>query len=557
MIKFSKLLIIIGFLAITACNDDDPCSNAENVNNPECRRDIPDIDIPKTLEVNFDDSKFFDQNSSTWRTISATNLTGGLMGLTVPVYSSFINIGVPEALTSISIATDQEANPGNYTQAQFNRIPYIQLQQEDGVEYLYFYEKVDLNNNIVKELTGQFLTLNGKAYLPLINAMFGGDFYSANDVDGNRYIHTIKIAAQANNQAGNIASTIIFESVLLLPNTDFTIQYAANVNNFSLKNRWASYFNNIDNVPNQNFNFFKLREIKDVSEQIPLDIRVVFKEPPRLKLTQEVFFEMPLDFDALKVSNTIIPQRGYSFYVQSYEFDSLNDFRMKIRMNNQVQELVSGQEFIVNNLPAGTPWDMDFLYDFSTSTFFPSGSQLLTPLKPVCNEIKGTPFAPITENQQKTNSFNTGGFFAHCHPTTNAKVVLSANDVINTQLELNDTFYDFFSYVPQNDTRNDLGHFLGIRRVRMTSEGCVRVFAKQAGTPTFELKSQGNSACGAGEEGWVYFNAEKTFTIFDSVNDFDGVSGLKNLIQFFGSKPIRQTPFFKFNGNVNDARHIY
>lgn len=567
--KFTMAVLTVGLSLsiLSGCTkSSDPCSNSSNVDDPSCQKNIPNIDDrPLTLDIKFQDSYFYDQNTQSWNTITKENLNGGLFGLTVPIYSTFLNISKDAALAKISLASDQKARPSAYPKSDYSRIPYIEVEYESGVDYIYNYVKRDLNNNIVYEKTGQMVIYQNRALLPLINAMFDNQFYSSDTQVSSRFIHTLAIAAQSKNKRGTRTANIEFESILQIPNTDFYVEYADNVKNFTLPSRWSYYYSGTDGIPNSQFKFITLKEIKDVSEQVPLDIRVVFQEPPKLTMEQEQFFELGLDLDSLKASGKVTPQRGYAFYVQKNTLDSDRDFKMKIRMNNQFVALSNQREFEVLNLPAGTPWDMEFFYDFTQNGLYSSGDGkgLLTPLKPACNEIQGGQFYPIQDKQEKETAIQNGAYIAICHPQANTKVTIPADQIATTPYELSDTFYDFFSYYPYDSYKKELGHFFGLRRVNFKAEGCVRVYVKSPSSSNWELKSQGSAAClQEGDDpgtnnGWVYFYAERQTTIFDYINNYDGVSGLKSLIQFFGSRPVRQTPYFYFNGDLNNTKHIY
>ena len=564
---FSSLtvtLALAGTILLTSCSkSEDKCSNASNVNDPECQKSIPDItDRPLTLDIAFKDSNFYDQNSQSWNTIKKINLDGGVMGQTLPIYSNFLNISMEAALAKIILANDQFARQSAYPKVDYSRIPYIEVAYEEGVDYIYAYVKRDLNNNIIFETTGQMQVINGRAILPFVNASFSNQFYSSDTQIGSRFIHSIAIAAQSKNKKGTKTANIEFETTLQIPNTTFFVEYADDVKNYTLKNRWNYYYNQIDTVANEQFKFLTLKEIKDISEQIPLDLKVVFQEPPQLKIQQENFFEMPLDLDALKANSKVVPQRGYSFYVQKGEFNSTSDFKMKIRMNNQFVALQSQREFEVLNLPPGTPWNMEFFYDFTQSPAYNGGNgkPLLTPMKPICNEIANTEFSPLQESQSRQTAIQNGSFISICHPKTNGKLIIPADQVATTTYDLSDTWYDYFSYYPFDDFKKEIGHLFGLRRVTFIFEGCLRVYVRQPGTSNWELKSQSSAACeqeGETGGGWVYFYAEKQATVFDNLADFEGVSGLKSLMQFFGSRPVRQTPNFYFNGDLNNNRHIY
>lgn len=567
MSKKILFLMPLLVLALTSCTEsEDKCSNADNVNLAECRKDIPDItDRPLALDIKFKDTYFYDQNSAEFKVITKANLEGGIVGMTVPIYSNFLNIASQAALPRVNMAADHFARPGIYPRSEYNNIPYLEVEYEQGVDYIYNYVKKDLNNNIVFEKTGQMIVYQGRAFLPLINEMFSSQFYASATQVGSRFLHSIAIAAQSKDKRGNITATVEFESILQIPNTDFRVEYSNGTKNYTLKNRWSTYYkNDTDGLANDNFHFVSLKEIKDISEQIPLDIKVVFQEPPKIKMEQEAFFEMPLDLDAVRATNKVIPSRGSAFYVQRGDFDSDLDFRMKLRMNGQFVTLTSQREFQVLNLPPGTPWDIDVFYDFNQNAAYDglNGKPLLTPLKPMCNQLDNSIFNPLQEIRERTTALNSGGYLAVCHPQLNSKLIIPAEQVSTTDYELSDTWDDFYSYLPL-DTYGEaptLGHLYGLRRVTFKMEGCLRVLVRQPGTSNWEIKSKGSAACdleGETSGGWVYFYAEKTATIFDYIPNTEGVPGLKSLLQFFGSRPVRQTINFKFNGDVNNNRHLY
>ena len=565
---YKRLLVLSSLLAamaLTSCTkSEDKCSNADNVNNAECQKNIPDItDRPLSLNITFKDTWFYDQNSAEWNVVKKDNLEGGIMGMTVPIYSNFLNISSQAALPKVHLAADNFARPAVYPKSDYNHIPYLEVEYEQGVDYIYNYVKRDLNNNIIYEKTGKMLIYQGRALLPLINEMFDNQFYSSTTQIGSRFIHSLAIAAQSKDKRGNITANIEFETILQIPNTDFRIEYTNATKNYTLKNRWSTYYkSDTDGLANDLFHFVTLKEIKDISEQIPLDIRVVFQEPPKVKIEQESFFEMPLDLDAVKATNKVVPQRGFAFYVQRGDFDSERDFKMKLRMNGQFVTLTSQREFQVLNLPPGTPWDIDIFYDFNMNAAYDgqNGKPLLTPLKPQCNQLENSIFNPLQETRERNTAINAGGFLAICHPQTNAKLIIPPEQVSTTDYELSDTWHDFYSYYPADTFKDVLGHLYGVRRVTYKMEGCLRVYVRQPGTSNWEIKSKGNAACdqeGETSGGWVYFYAEKQATIFDHIPETEGIPGLKSLLQFFGSRPVRQTINFKINGDVNNNRHIY
>lgn len=567
------LLLIPLFALISGCtSSDNACSSSSNVNNAECQKQITDVDSRAlTLAVNFVDSFFFDQNTQSWKTISKNNLEGGLMGFTVPIYSDFLNISTRSAMSKIVLASDQNQHQGSYATSEFNRIPYIEVSVEDGVEYIFDYTKTDLNNNIAYQKQGSLVIQDGRAFLPLINETFDSQFFASSSNSTTRYTHSISIAAQSKDKKGTRTTSIVFEAVLQIPNTDFYVSYANDTKNFNLKNRWSNYYKNSDGVPNTDFHFITLNEIKDVSEQIPLDLKITFQEPPSVKIIQDVFLEVPFDINEISSTYKVNPQRGYNFYVQRQTMTGTvptplgigPDFQMKLKLNGTNLTLSSGREATIS-LAAGVPWNIDVFYDFTQHANYsnPNGTGLLTPLRPVCQADKNENFSPLAESTAKSTSISSGGFLSICHPTENRKLIIPSSQITTTPYALSDTWYDYFSYVPYDLFKREVGHFYGIRSVTLRMEGCVKISVRDANTGNYVTKSETHPVCnipgGGDNQGWVYFFAEKQATLFDNMNDFEGVAGLKALMQSFGSRPIKSTPYFLFNGtDLNPTRKIY
>lgn len=575
MMKIIRLLSIplVAFL-LTACSEstDNPCSKAENVNNPECQKQIPDVDSrPLTLSVAFKDSYFFDQNTQSWQVIKKDNLEGGIVGLTIPVYSDFLNTSTKAAMSKILTAKDQNERPGSYSPSDYSRIPYFELEIEDGVEYIFDYTKTNLNNEIVFQKQGKLVIQDGRAILPLINETFDGQFFAASNNIGSRFTHAIAIAAQSKEKRGTRTTSIVFESILQIPNTDFFVSYAQSTLDFNLRNRWNHYFNGVDNQANQNFQFLTLKEIKNVSEQVPLELKITFQEPPSVKIIQDVFFEMPFDIDEIKNTSKVNPQRGYNFYIQRQNMSGTlplpngagPDFQMKLKVNGQELALTSGREAVLS-VGAGVPWNIDVFYDFRQHGNYsnPGGTGLITPLRPVCHQDKGEAFLPLTETAAKNAAISSGGYMSICHPSENRRVIVPASEMTTTPYALNDTWYGHFSYLPYDIFKREIGHFYGLRSVTFRMEGCVKVEVREPSTVAWRVKSKSHSICdvpGGGEnQGWVYFFAEKQTTIFENINDYEGVPGLKALMQSFGSRPVKETPHFYFNGtDLKPTRKIY
>lgn len=560
-------IVLLAFMAIiTSCSnsgDKDPCSSASNIDDAKCQKNIPTTGGGTiSLDMAFKDSFFYYGFEKEWKTISKSNLEGGVAGVVIPIYSSFLNKDAADAVDEVLIAGDQKQNPSRYQEADFNVIPYIEVQYEPGLQYVYNYVKKNLNGDPVASVTGRLIVKNNRAILPLVNAMFNNQFYSPTDLIGKRYIHSISVSAQSVNQQSSAPKRFEFESILQIPIVDFYVDYSSAIRAFTMKDRFNNFFAGGDGLPNQNLHFYSLKQ-NTQPEAVQVDLKVLFKTRPKIVIEQELFFENPIDIDKFKTTGEITPARGESFYTEKVELDSENHFRMKVVMNGVTQNLTDGREFVVQNLPAGVPWNIDFFYDLRTNAAFssPTGQPLITPYKPTCSEITGAAFTPLASAQEKAQATQLEGFLSVCHPDLNQKVVLTRADLATTQISLTDTFNSFFNYIPQDNIRNVTGHFNGLRTITFRMEGCVRVYVKTPTSSDFELKSATSQACvGEGEtnsDGWLYFTSSRTFTISGSVADYQSIPGLVNLIQSFSTKPIKRTPNFKFNGLINDLRHIY
>ena len=564
--NYNKAILIFALLQIASgCTKQLPtCSTADEVNNPECQKQIPNIDTrPTPLSIVFLDSFYYDSISRTWKGINKDRLLGGIVGDTVLIYSSFLNVPLELALQKASLSAQQKSKPDLFNEDEYNRVPYFEIAAEDGVEYLFNYAKKDLNNNLIYEKIDKVPVIGGKHILPLVNAMFDNKLYPVDASAGSRFIHSIGFAAQSKSARGSVTRTIDFETAFRIPDAGFNISYSREMSEFNLKNRWRHYFKNSDYQANTEMGFFTLSEQKEKPEQIPLDVKYVFQTPPSVNLEQEVFFELPIDYDSLVGNKEIVPLRGGRFYTKKQILSSNSDFRMKLKVNEKFVNLVNGKEISVMELPAGKPWDVSFFYDFTANLGYPASAVgLMYPLRPICNELSGLIYNPVQEETQKEASISGGGFTGICHPVLNKKVTIGPNEV--SSLTLEDTWFGFFSYSPYNQFKRELGHFYGIKKIRLFSEGCVRVYAKEVGTSAYVLKSKGtpgkcmNEQGGAGSGGWVYYFAEKTFTIFDDISKYESYDGLKPLMQSFSVRPpITDYDNFWFNGLKNDLRHLF
>jgi hypothetical protein len=555
IIKLAIVPVLLIIASGSGCNSSTtPCSTAADVNSPNCSSQIPGVSsIPVSLTITYANSYFY---------VTSGNLSGGTFGTTVPIYSDFLNLDQTTALQSVLLASAQFTNPSNYPVTSYNYIPYIEIVPQVGATYLYDYVKKDLNNNVIYEQNGTVPVIDGRVILPLINAEFNGQFYSTNAAIGSRFIHELSFAAQSSSQQGTLSSAIDFETSLMIPPTDFSTNYASgDLPNFSLDNRWNYYFSQTDFTPNPAMHFFTMTNNKPTPEQVPMDVKFVFQTPPVLNIDEQVFFELPFDYNTFESTNTIVPLRGSRFYAKTQTLTSNNAFNEVFKIAGNNVSLTSQTTLEVDSLPAGTPWNVDFFYNFNQNAGFAStsGRPLLTPLKPICYEFSNSTFDPIAEAAAKTAAIASGGYLSICHPEADTTVTIQPGQ---TNINLVDSWFNFFSYIPFDQFTSELGHMYGVKSVRFYTSGCVQVYTRLPGTTSWILSSQGDANCGQGvgaaNTGWSYYNADKTFTIFDNIANYQSTNGLVPLLQTFSTSPvITDYPLFYFNGVANDTNHLY
>jgi hypothetical protein len=573
--NYGLLLIVLGFSIYgPGCTKANECSSVSTVTNSDCSSQIPSVStLPVSLNISYIDSYFFDQLSQSWMTITQGNLSGGLTGMTVPIYSNFLNLDTADALTAVAAATTQFQNQASYTATQYNNIPYIELVPQVGATYLYDYVKKDLNNNVLYEKQATVPIINGRVILPLINAVFDNEFYPTNPAAGSLFVNDITFAAQSTAQQGTEGNTVVFQTQFDIPPSGYTVNYAGDISNFTLPTRWQYYYNGTDGVANSNMHFFQLVNQKTTPEQIPLNVKFVFQTPPVLNIDETVFWELPFDYQTFENTQTILPSRGNRFYSQLTTLTSSAStnpaFQMNIQVNGVTVPLTGGNTIEVDDLPAGTPWNLDFFYNFNQNAKYTStsGRAMLSPLKPICWEFTDATYNPIAEETAKATAIANGGYISICHPDADATVTIAPTDTTTTET---DSWYDDFSYVEYNAFTQYLGHMYGVKSVRFYTSGCMQVYSQQEGTSagSWTLESQGDAQCataGSGtssstttNNGWVYYTAEQTFTIFDNAATYQTDSALSSLLQQFSISPtITNYPYYRYNGLINEVNHIF
>lgn len=558
-----NIYLIILLTIFNSCSKDEEaaCSKAENKD--ECVSRGADIDErTASLNLEFFDSYYYNYNTAEWVEVKSSDLNGGLIGSSLPIFSNFLGLSSDLAVDKILNAKEQYQNPTIFSPDTFSVIPYIEAKFEGtNTEIVYEYKKRDLEGNQSPSYIGKFKVKNGRALLPFVNEMFGGNLYSNNEIVGKKYIHSLTIKAQSLQGQGARTVQLEFESTLELPLIDFYVDFSDNMDNFNLNNRFNYYYKGSDGLPNQDFSFLSLKE-RDEPEAVQTDIRVLFKERPVIKIKQDIFSENPLNISKFKNEGKAELIRGFEFYQKRVELDSFDDFKMKVYLNNTIQTLVGGREFIVTGLPAGTRWDLDFVIDFSpNAAYVGNGLPLITPYKPTCNTELNKPFYPLQAEQEKKDFEALEGYYSHCHYDTGDTVKFTKNQLLASGIDKKDTFFQYFNYMPMDETKNEIGHFDGIRKITFSLEGCMRVYAKTPTSSTWELKTQNNVSCAdendPDSDGWVYFNAEKTYTMTQLIDLYGSTPGLTPLIQSMGSKSFLSTPHFDFNGVRNNTNHIY
>lgn len=567
-----NLIFIIAALGLVGC-DKDPCDSAGSANSSECRTDIeilpPEV---KNLDLEMNDSYFYDQNSETWQTLKSDEISSGNIIANIPIYSNTLEMDSTTALNSVLDAENHKNNPSMFSDDVYNRVPYVSIKAKKGISYIYRYQRKNSAGSVIYDKTGSIPKSGDLAILPLINSYFDGQLYGDTSKIGDLGNHTLYISAQATGVISKKVQRIDFKTVYNIPSLDFKNEFSDTFKNIKLSTRWDHYYGSDNVTANSELLFASLAQ-RNPPEGISLDVRVRFENPPKLEIKQNLFFEMPLEYDTFISTGELIASRGYDFYGKTVTVDSSNDFRKTLKIGGESVTENSATEFVKNGLPAGTPLDIEFYFNFQENQKYgqyctppscavvktgdPNGKGLLTPLKPICKLIKNESFDYHTEKQAKKSAEDSGSYYSVCHPDTNS----SETDF--SVLDKTDTYFDFFSYAPFRPSKKWLGHFYGIRDVTYSISGCVQLSVKGAGEPNanFEVKTSGTDPCNK-EDGYTYFNIEKTITLFDEQDEIEDSLGLGNLINALKTRTLQAIPFFKFNGddlstNDNNGNNSY
>lgn len=557
-IKYLTLPLIFMVLAGFGCNQkNETCSTGST--DPNCQiGDDLGVDAA-LLQINFVDSYFYDLNTGSWVTVTANDLNSGSINTTVPVYASYVNLSLTEATNNALGASAQK----NTSSTNPSQVPYIEFQAKDGVSYLYRYQKYTADGTQLVDFQGQIPVTNGRATLPLVNATFNNKYYDSTTTIGTRFKNIVQITASTNKKAGSIYQ-VQFQSIYSVQNIDFQTTLSQEMSNFTLGKRW-NFYNNISNTgPNTNLSFFTLQDRKNVPTTVPIDARVLFKDPPALQIKEEVFFELPFQGDLFKISGTVVPDRGNKFYVQTIPLNSTRDFNMKVTLGGVALQKNS-LTYTALNFPSGRTFDVNFAYDFTPNSAYgsqsgggdPFSNGLRYPLKPVCYELKSQTYVPWVKEPLRNAALTAHKYFGICDLDATAEVSLDTPSTSNL-----DTWHDFFSYAPYRPDKNELGHMFGIRSVTFTMTSCLKVQVKSATDTVWETKTAGGSNCGdtTADTSWTFVTVEKTFSIFDDTTPYLEVQDLTSILARFKSSSIQSYSTMKFNNenlSSDTIRHLY
>jgi hypothetical protein len=349
--------------------------------------------------------------------------------------------------------------------------------------------------------------------------------------------------------------------VLSSQSVDFNIVYSNQMNTFSLDKRWTFYNNSGNTGPNRNLQFFTLQDKMGSSTISATDVQVLFKSQPNLQIEEDVFFELPFQGDLFKVTGTVVPDRGNTFYVTTVPLSSLKDFNMRVFFGN-TELTKSSLAYQGLSVPGGNSMNISFSYDLLKNATYGSNSGdpksfgLLYPLKPVCQELQNQPYQPWVSEPLRDASLSQGNYAAVCDLDTTA-----ARTEVGAQPSLMDTWHNFFSYAPQRLDKNELGHLYGIRSITFLINACIQLQVKAPGTSQWQTVTTGVPNCGGQDQNlWTPVTVQKTFTIYDNTDQYLSVLNLSSILRRFKGSAVQSYPTMKLNNenlNGDAVRHLY
>jgi hypothetical protein len=566
--KFLNVILIFLLFQLSSCGGGEEEAVCESA--AECEREDTDRPRTQSLNVDFVDSVFMDLNTNEIVTIEQTRIDSGEIGL-VPVYSNLINKPLDEVKQGI-LQASRDAELGLLDE-DFNKIPFFRIRIKNSENYQFQYTR-RLGENIVAGTSGNVTLTDGEyAYIPLINDVFNGQLSSLL-VDGatsGDYTHKVSVTATSPNAKDSEIKTFEFRVLLNFPTKTFIASATEEMENFNVRDRWQYYYGASEGTANDDLPVIQIEDAQEQPDSQSADLRIVFREPPVMRATQVLFDEEVIDLGTLKSTGAIIPFRGNSFIQKTINLNSAQHFRLKMSVNGSYVDLSGGNEFIVRNIPPDEKWKIVFRADFNKNDSYPGSRSLLKPLKPMCNIVHTPTFFPLSEAQSKIDASALGGFYSVCHPETARGEEVLVEDMANPPVSLKDTWFDFFSYKRSQMNYDsgsllvhDVGHFYGIREVRFSMSGCMRVYSREASAlatnpNAWELKSEEHDECGTQNgEGWVFYNMQTSSSISEFRNEHSGNLDLQILMDaLINRNPVGRSDF-RFNGDsASDLERFY
>lgn len=565
------LLTFTIFLTILSCAGEED-SVCEGLN--ECPGETVSAARPKA-NVSFLPSTYFNVTTGSFINADPT-ANGDIVFNSLQVLSEDLVTSYVDAMVSIESSL---SDPSLSTS-----IPHMIINIDNDKILKIRYTKRDGNGRIIEQRDNfpleRLTPKNGRVIIPVVNEFFAGNLVNPSDNSGNTnsFSHEVEIFALADGFEPSDRKRASFRLFPQRKPASANLVISDDIRNFNIEDRWASYFNEIDYVPNEDFVFFNLIDNKEVPDLFGYDIKFIFRSEPSLKMRQKVFFEETFDALLYATSGTRFYRRGESFFVNEQTFDSERHFNKKFKINDQVvfertSATNSARELELRNVEGGTRWNLEFSYDFSKSSNFPVGADLLSPLRPECNNVTNQAFSPLQEQVLSEDASAQNGLLITCHPDTNQREILEEQDLINPQIALDDLWYKSFFYRPSSIISNtsselvvDVGSFYGVKEVEFFMSGCVKVLIREASdlevNPNIYEEKQLNSPECASESdeegGWMYFETSVTKDIFQNrfEQSYSGNSNIIGLIEKLFTIPENTYPRFYFNGSF-DVSKIY
>lgn len=568
--KFRILSIISlcsSLLLLSCTKQSGLCESASSNTDASCKISA-DLGINASLlEINFQPVSFFDKSSNSLITIPATQFSAGKVESTIFLYSDSVAMTVDNAISAIQSASLSPSS--NST----NSVPYVKIEAKAGVNYRFRYTKYNSSNVKTYEKDGYAIVQNGYAYIPLVNMLFDNQLVTQGATVGTQSKNVISIIAISGSKEG-LAKQVSITTSVNIQGGDFKLTYLQDILDFKIEKRWFSYRKNIDfSDVNDAFGFVKLQDQNQAGETSPLKVRIVFKDDFKMQIDQELFEEMPFQFEKYKQTGDVTVNRGYSFYANDVSLDTISDIKHRIFLGGVEMRKDSGKVYTIDSYGPNIPFDISFKFNFNKSDLYKSGQAssqdpnnhgLHYPLKPQCFlEKPSLTFQPWVLENTKMQEEQKGNTVTICNIDTNSYQLIPAANP--NGLSLIDTWFGAFNYAPSRPEKNELGNLYGVRHVKFKASGCFKIQVRPLSSSSesdWIDKTKGNTNCGDqnSDASWVYFDAEKVFTIFDNAQQYQTQVGLKAILDVFStSAPISKSDLTvngeKLSGNA--IRHLY